>query len=175
MTRASSSLRIAFASALSVLSCGGAEIRGASVVAPGDESLAGPGVHFTPAGCRDGQGQAAAAPSLELHWQTLGDGRTVWVEARSGYDALVLENAFKRASADVWQLIVRDERGPARLHEIRRWPRQRKQTWSIADEFDEVTTAFGFQATPRRVALQCNLQRLAAAQALTGRPAAAGR
>lgn len=175
MRRAVSSVCAAIASALSLVSCGGTQLRGGSVVAADHEWLARPRIRFVPAGCRDGRGQPAAAPELELQWLALGDGRKVWVQARNGYDAVIVSNAFRRASGVVWQLIVRDQRGPARLHEISRGPSEPMPRWSIADEFDEAATAAGLPATPRRIALHCNLQRLAANGPFTARPAAAAR
>jgi len=139
--------------------CGGEVLQGADAVPPRDVPKQRVLAVFTPEQCVDGSTRAAVSPATEITLLAREDGKLLLVEARPGYDSLVVHNAFETARSLTFQAIATPEDADPALREFQiDWPSAAsgKLTSSLAFEIGEAGDR-GFRASISSAALLCKL------------------
>ena len=129
-------------------------MRGATVVAAGEEPLGTIRASYVPSDCRDASGGPVQYRG-RLHLLVTADSEWRLVEARRGYDSLVIHNVFEERGELVFQSVVGATLREARL--------SRRAAWSgrltVASRWDEGGgTDLRFRAVARDRVLACQLR-----------------
>jgi hypothetical protein len=147
-------LAAVLAVAVVLLGCGSRAVRGAAVLPAGQEPTAVWVVAYTPAGCADYSGAPAEYRAQLFLIQSTG-GRRLLVEARSGYDSLVIHNSYVDGSELVFQVAL--ER---LLREIRVPTDGAGRGWMVFSRSwaEQELPDGGWRATPKDAVLTCALE-----------------
>ncbi len=139
-------------------SCHGSVVRGGTTVAAGHEPAGHPIEAYQAVDCRDASGAPAEYKARVFVIQKPNKQRAV-VEARSGYDSLVVDNSFVDGDSRVFQAVVTPRGGKALLHEYRvpaGAPGPGKLI--VTPTFEESgTAAGGFKAVADKPSISCTL------------------
>jgi hypothetical protein len=119
VNRAARRALVLIALAPGLTGCGGASLEGATAVAAGREPRPStPGQILTPGECADARGAPARVKS-RFWFVESSDHRNLVVEARPGFDSIVVSQRFELPTASVFQFYSDDGDGPRLLHELR--------------------------------------------------------
>lgn len=166
-------MKASFMFCAALAGCGGEVLQGADAVPPNEVPRRRVLAVFTPTECVDAASLPTGAPPTEISLIAREDGALLLVEARPGYDSLVVYNAFTAPSTLTFQAIsTPDDEEPA-LREFRfDWPSAASGRLTASPSFEIGEANDGrFRAAATTPALLCNLVRRRAASDLDSKGA----
>jgi len=153
-------LHCAFVAVLGVTAaCGSPTLDGAAIVPAGREPAGDVVAVYEPRQCVDGNGRAATPRSARLFLVDRGGSDFVLVEARPGYDSLIVDNRFAVEGYNVFQASL-EASVPPILLDYRITPDTSAGKMAVARIWQRAERLSGFRAYFSQAVLACRLERL---------------